>query len=696
MSAYLAGVGLFSLLTLLAPLVQAQTVDTTRTVEDALQHLLDDREDQGEARELAEQLLDLAASSPNLNAASPETIALAPGIALHQARRLVRHRDAHGPFDSWAALDDIAGMPPDLRSRLQPYFTIRTHAPTQRFSVTDELRTLSVDWIQRVTRRLDLGRGYSSDTTRTTYLGSAERIYSRLRLRSQDHLQLHLTLDKDPGEPFRWHPASSTYGFDHVAGHVALRDLGSLRQLVLGDFAAEFGQGLTFGRSSAFGKGRDPIGPPVRSNRGVVPYGSTEENQFLRGVATTLAPFPGVAVSAFGSHRSLDATVETPETGADGAAERVVTARPLSGLHRTPSEIARKHTLQETLMGGALELSRDRWRLGLTGYHTRFSLPHVTNGAPRNRYRFTGRQATMGSLYGNVLANDWHLFGEVARGAQGGWAGVGGVTATLNDFTEVIVLARHYPARFITLHGHAFGEQSRTQNETGIYTGLRLRPHSSWSLSGYFDQFRFPWLRFRAPRPSTGRDARLTIQYRPSPRLTTYTQFRSKTRERQTAVPEESLRQLDGLASETRQSARLHARYTLGSALQLQSRLEMSRYHLRQQPREYGWLLYQDLRWQPTSWLQLDGRLSFFDTDSFNTRIWAYEHDLLYAFAVPAFQGEGHRSYLMGRFQPTSSITTQVKYGVTRWYDVSTVGSGLDEVDGNRIREIRLQLRVRL
>ena len=106
-----------------------------------------------------------------------------------------------------------------------------------------------------------------------------------------------------------------------------------------------------------------------------------------------------------------------------------------------------------------------------------------------------------------------------------------------------------------------------------------------------------------------------------------------------------------------------------------------------------GLLLYQGVRWRPATWLRLDARWTLFDTDGFDARIYAYEHDLLYTFSIPVFSGRGERHYVLVRAQPTPAVHLELKYGATRYRDVTSVGSGLDVVPGSRIREVRAQVR---
>jgi hypothetical protein len=199
------------------------------------------------------------------------------------------------------------------------------------------------------------------------------------------------------------------------------------------------------------------------------------------------------------------------------------------------------------------------------------------------------------------------------------------------------------------------------------------------------------------PRPSSGLDARLVVEHDPRPWLGYYLQLQSETREAGADVPGPDGRLLlDGLREETRQSARLHGQYAFSRELRLRTRLELTRFDAADEPASTGVMLYQDVRWQARPWLLLDGRLAFFDTDGFESRVFAYESDLVYAFSVPAFFGRGQRAYVLARVEPVEGLNLEVKYGVTRFRGVDTVGSGLDTVDGNRVREVRAQVRWRL
>ncbi len=84
-----------------------------------------------------------------------------------------------------------------------------------------------------------------------------------------------------------------------------------------------------------------------------------------------------------------------------------------------------------------------------------------------------------------------------------------------------------------------------------------------------------------------------------------------------------------------------------------------------------------------------------FDKDDFDKRQYIYERDVLYAFSIPALSGRGLRSYFVLRFKASRKLDFWIKYSRTRFTDRETVGSGLEEIDGNSRTIVRAQTRIR-
>ena len=100
-------------------------------------------------------------------------------------------------------------------------------------------------WLaQRVQRRLNTPAGYLGPDSSRAYPGSRDRIYTRVQATYRRQVSLNLTMEKDPGEQFRWDPETQTYGYDYLSGHAALLDAGRIDALVIGDYVVEYGQGV--------------------------------------------------------------------------------------------------------------------------------------------------------------------------------------------------------------------------------------------------------------------------------------------------------------------------------------------------------------------------------------------------------------------------------------------------------------------
>jgi len=275
---------------------------------------------------------------------------------------------------------------------------------------------------------------------------------------------------------------------------------------------------------------------------------------------------------------------------------------------------------------------------------------------------------------------------------------LGGLGVALGGGAEVLVVGRRYDPDFQSLHGYAFGERNGVgRNERGVYAGVRLRPGPRWTVDAYLDQYAFPFLRRDAPRPSRGTEALVRIEHRPARFASVTLQGRTETRETGVDVPNAAPGSaVGGLGDETRSTLRLQGEWSAGRALRLRARVEGARYVAPEGDVQTGTLLYPDVRWQVLNWLRADARLALFSTDGFGARLYAFENDLTGVFAVPALSGRGARAYVLFTARPAPGVTAQLKVAATWLRGVSRIGSGPDEVLGQRIREVGGQVVVRL
>jgi hypothetical protein len=81
-----------------------------------------------------------------------------------------------------------------------------------------------------------------------------------------------------------------------------------------------------------------------------------------------------------------------------------------------------------------------------------------------------------------------------------------------------------------------------------------------------------------------------------------------------------------------------------------------------------------------------------FDTDDYESRIYAFESDLPGVLTNRAFAGRGSHFYLLIRARLARAVFLGAKLSSTYYDDRQAVGSGLDQTAGPQVRFASLQL----
>jgi len=104
-------------------------------------------------------------------------------------------------------------------------------------------------------------------------------------------------------------------------------------------------------------------------------------------------------------------------------------------------------------------------------------------------------------------------------------------------------------------------------------------------------------------------------------------------------------------------------------------------------------LLYQDFIYKPISspW-RITARYAIFDTDDFNSRIYAYENDILYEFYIPAYANKGSRFYVNLRYDVTRWLIAEFRIARTQYENLTEISSGNNQISGDTQTEAKAQL----
>jgi len=362
-----------------------------------------------------------------------------------------------------------------------------------------------------------------------------------------------------------------------------------------------------------------------------------------------------------------------------------------TGYHRTAKEIAAKGNIREGLAGSNVTYRNrpNTLQLGVTVLFNRYSVPLVRKPSDYNGFEFNGRDNWNVSLSYSYLWQNVNLFGEVARSKSGGAGLVSGLIASLTPQVDLTLLYRRYDRHFHSFYGNAFGENTRNSNEHGLYWGLKILPLRKITASAYYDQFRFPWLKYRVDAPSKGYEYLLKLAWQPTKTTGLYAQFREECKEINQA---DGKLPIDFLAAARRRNWVLNADYAAGKYLSLQTRVQGSRYRQSNGPTR-GYAIMQDVQ-VTAGKLKVSTRFALFDTEDYDNRQYAYEKDVLYAFSLPAYNGRGTRQYLLLQYPLGRRLDVWLRYARTQLRDSETISSGLEEIDAPHKSEVKAQVRM--
>ena len=140
-------------------------------------------------------------------------------------------------------------------------------------------------------------------------------------------------------------------------------------------------------------------------------------------------------------------------------------------------------------------------------------------------------------------------------------------------------------------------------------------------------------------------------------------------------------------------SWRTQVSYKINSAFSFRNRVEVIWYDPGGKKKEQGFLLASDFFYKPIKKpFSANCRIVFFETSGYNSRIYAYENDILYNFSIPALYGKGARYYVNFGADVRKNWSCWLRWAQTIYEDRNQQGSGLDEISGNKRSEIKAQI----
>jgi hypothetical protein len=636
---------------------------------------------------LYETLAGYAVDPLDINAATDNELMQLHVLNEFQLASLRDYMAKYGNLFTPYELQYVHGISQEQMMIMLPFVATGSWVQRQDLSLRQMLLDGQHQVLMRVRQQLEQQQGYKpiADSLlqlnpNARYLGNPPSYYVRYRYTYRDNVQWGVTMESDAGEQF----IQQGKGFDYYSAHVQLSNIGMVKTLVVGDYYAQFGQGLALWQGGNFGKSSDALSVAKRG-MGVRAYTGADENNYFRGVAAAIR-VKKLTASTFFSYKNIDGNIDSLDQ---------FSTLQTTGLHRTVRELEGKDAVSEIVAGGNVSYSFSKLRLGLTGVWHKFGGSYEKDVKPYNMYELNKSENVNLGADLRWYVKKFHIFSEFGMSHNAAKAILAGCLVDVATPLQLAVLYRSYDKDYQAYYSNGFSDGGKTSNEEGFYIGMNAYPSKKVKVSVYFDAYYFPWLKYKANAPSKGYDCLMQLDYYPQQFCRMYLRVKYDSKEENF----DDLRFPTKVIDEVRKvTARYNVDYRLMDGLMCQTRAEASYFKAGTFSPENGFLVFQDVRYSfpVVHPLSLTLRYAMFNTDSYNTRIYAYENDVLYAFSVPSYYGNGARWYANVHWSPHAKVELWVRMAQTYYFDRSAIGSGLTKIESNHQTDVKVQVRVKL
>jgi hypothetical protein len=488
---------------------------------------------------------------------------------------------------------------------------------------------------------------------------------ARYRIKVQDPrcFEVRYLADQDAREPLRQTPIPGLP--DHLSAGIRINPGGLFKDLILGDFQANFGLGSILASTPAFTA--TPADPSLlnRPGTGLRLHPGTDENRHFRGAATRMIAGP-LEILLFISDKRVDAALDTL-AGQAGEAPRVMVNHLYgTGYHRTAAEIRGRESLREQGTGMSLKYSGLDFEAGLVLSAFRYAYPM----AQQEKWEVVFANRT------NALARtgmwlQWRvpagiLFAEAAWSPGRGRPAIiaGFRLFSISSFTASIRMSYVPPSFPVWYTAHQSGNHF-THGSLEWIALYRYAPTRRFELNGYLTSRRdlWPGSNRKFPYPASKASSQMRLRVGEGVLLTGMV----------VAAQPTDLENLPGVIIFKMQ---VDTDPLQTSPIRLRAGIQNQRQRVDQQ-------VITGLTGDVACYATLAGDriraiagFRVFNVTKGMDPLYAYEPDLLYGWSAPVMSGSGSRWYCNVRFRLFRGLLVEGKVGRTGYTDVKHAADG--------------------
>lgn len=666
-------------------------------IEEIIEYIAENTDQEIDYSDIVGNLYDFLEHPFNINSSEAEDLKSLYFLNDFQISSLLSYIINYGALVSKSELLYIDGFTKETVEMLLPFICFEQPLEKRKIKMKNLLKYGRSRFFVRYSQIVEKQQGYADvvdsvyeNSQNMRYLGGQGKIYTHYDFNYFNKIKFGLTAEKDPGEIFfkknkkEFINAKVKNGFDFNSAYIYAEDVGIIKKIALGNYHLQFGQGLTLWSGLAFGKSPEAVNIK-RYARNIKPNNSANETNFFKGIALS-TEYKNFEFSAFFSKRKLDANIIDQDTSGKVLS---VSSIQQTGYHRLPSEIYDKNSIDEKIFGGNIKYKKRSLKLGATFYNTEFSADIIPDEKPAYLFYFKGSRNFNAGLDFDYLIKKFNFFGEISLSKNKGMAFLSGMETHLTPGFLLSVIYRNYQRNYQNFHNNAFSISS-SSNEKALYFGVNIGLTPKITLKAYCDNYSFPWIKYRTYAPSQGYEILSQIDYNLSNQVKMFFRYRQKNKK--INFSDETVF-VNIPLNDKIISFRYNIYYSVLPFLQLKNRIEYLN-HQYNNKKGKGFLMYQDVIFKPQNKpFSITMRYALFDTDTYDERIYAYENDVLYAFSFPSYFYKGSRFYVLLHYNISKNFHVWARLSQTYYTDKNIISSGLNQINGNKKSEFKLQMR---
>ena len=347
--------------------------------------------------------------------------------------------------------------------------------------------------------------------------------------------------------------------------------------------------------------------------------------------------------------------------------------------------------INEQLWGTNIQYNKHNFHIGTTLQQIHFSKDIIPINTPYNTYAFRGNKNLNIGIDASYLWSRLLLFGETAISSNKGNASLIGIQLPLKNNSRLCILYRNFSMKYQNIYSTAISQNSRPQNEQGIFLSLVTTLPGSISAQFSADIFNFPWMKYKIHSPSNGSEYRILL----SKDFFSKFHFGTSYKFRQSNYNESNNLVKYVVLVKQLHNLQIYFKYK-NKNWNFTTRIINNWINKDFGNITHAILFSQDAQYIPThTALSITGRIAIFNAPNYDVRLYTFENSLQYEFNMNAFMNKGIRLYLVLHYNINEVFSIHAKYGFTYYINQEMIGSGYNKINTNHQQNIKIQLRLK-